>query len=597
MADRFFSLRNLQFLVHDVHDAAELTRLPRFQDQSGDSIDMVLDAAAKLATNLLQPIADEMDKQPPHFDGATVRVHPAVKRLMKEYGDGGWIAAHADYERGGQQLPNLVNMAAHFIFAAANYSASVYLTLTAGAVRLLEAFGSPELCAAYAPSMHAGRWQGTMALTEPQAGSSLADVACAAEPTGEGFFRLRGQKLFISAADHDGVENVVNMLLARVAGDPPGVKGISLFLVPKRRLDPGGEPTDNDIATAAVYHKLGYRGAPITQLSLGERGDCRGWLVGERRQGLRCMFQMMNESRLEVGVGAAGIASAAYYASLQYARERTQGRKPGEKDPMRAPVPLIEHADIRRMLLFQRAVTEGSLSLLLQCAKLADLAAAAEGAERDDAALLLDLLTPIAKSYPAEMAIHAASAGLQVLGGYGYCDEFPLERLWRDARIHPIHEGTTGIQAIDLLGRKVSMRDGRALALFVAAVEGTVAQANASAGLAGLADELAAALRELRSTTADLSALAGQGGQELFLADATLYLEAFGLVAIAWQWLRQAVALGRIERPADAAFRGGKLAACRYFFAYELPKLAGLLVRLRQADGLTVRLDGAAFDD
>jgi alkylation response protein AidB-like acyl-CoA dehydrogenase len=573
MAEKFLSMRNLNFLLYEVFDAELLTRYPYFQDHSREIFDMVLETGLKMGKALLYPAFSEMDKNPPVFVNGEARVHPMVRTLMKECGEGGWIGANASCDMGGQQIPNTIMSAFRFIFSAANYSASVYPFLTTGAAHLILSFGSKELIETYVPRMFAGEWQGTMALTEPQAGTSLTDITTTAVLTDEGYYKIKGQKIFISTADHDGVDNVVNLLLARVPGAPLGVKGISLFVVPKKRLDENGELIDNDLITATIYHKLGYRGSPITQLSLGERDDCRGWLVGEPNKGLKYMFQMMNEARIDVGMGAAAIASAAYYASLEYTKERPQGRKITSKDPSQPQVPIIEHADVKRMLLFQRAVIEGSLSLIIQCAIYSDLAHVMEdGEEKERCELLLDLLTPVAKTYPSEMGILSVSAGLQCLGGYGYCEEFPLEQYYRDVRIHPIHEGTTGIQGMDLLGRKVVMKNGRAFTLYLEEVEKTIKDAQAIEEFAPQTKALEHAIEKLKAVTGHLTGLAIKGEIELFLADATLYLEFFGIIAIAWQWLLQAItakkALEKKPSEAEANFYNGKLYAFRYFFGY-----------------------------
>ena len=379
------------------------------------------------------------------------------------------------------------------------------------------------------------------------------------------------------------------------------MKGISLFVVPKKRPDGRGGLAGNDVSCIGIYHKLGYRGAPITQLAFGDNDDCRGWLVGEPHKGLRYMFQMMNEARVEVGMGAAAIASAAYYASLEYARQRPQGRPVTGKDPLAPQIPIVEHADVRRMLLFQRAVVEGSLALILQCAHYVDLALVTEGEEKEKYELLLDLLTPVAKSYPSEMGILSVSQGLQCLGGYGYCDEFPLEQYYRDVRIHAIHEGTTGMQGMDLLGRKAVMKNGKALFLYLDELEKAVAAGRALSECASCAEDLAGAVEILKEVTVSLTGLAMKGEIELFLADATLYLELFGIVAVAWQWLLQAVtaakALGATPAAADAGFYRGKIHTCRYFFAYELPKIRGLAARLKESgDGITVQMKPEWFE-
>jgi len=602
MAERFVSERNLRFMLYQVMEAESLTRYPYYGDHSRETFDLVLDTAMRLARELLKPVLREMDQAPPRLVDGRVLVHPVVRRIMRECGEGGWIAAHAPYELGGQQLPLLITSACRFIFSAANYSASVYPFLTTGAAHLIESFGSEELKKTYIPKMFSGEWQGTMALTEPQAGSSLSDILTQAEPSQEGYYRIKGQKIFISTGDHDGVDNVVHLMLARIKGAPAGVKGISLFVVPKLRPQPDGSLLPNDVTVTQIYHKLGYRGAPITQLSLGENQDCRGYLVGEPHQGLSYMFQMMNEARIDVGMGAAAIASAAYYASLEYARERPQGRPPGAKDPTKPQVPIIRHADVKRMLLFQRAVVEGSLGVIMQCALWADLCGVLEEpGEKERCMLLLDLLTPVAKTYPSEMGILSVSAGLQCLGGYGYCEEFPLEQFYRDARIHPIHEGTTGIQGLDLLGRKVPMKQGRALELFLDEVRKTIQEARGITELGEPAEALQGALESLVAVTKHLLGLAKTESPEVFLADATLYLEMFGIVGVAWQWLKQGIAarkgLGSGPGQADSFFYQGKLATLRYFFGYELPKIKGLVARLMSNQHITVEVGEEHFQD
>lgn len=598
-AEQFIGIRNLRFLLYELLELEALTAHDFFADHSRETFDAVLASAQKIAENELLPVHREMDENPPRLVAGRIHVHPSVRRFIQQCGRDGWIAAHESYSRGGQQLPNLLMSAVRGIFAAANYSASVYPALTAGAAHLITTFGSSELAERFIPKMLGGQWQGTMALTEPQAGSSLADVRTAAQATTEGYYQIRGEKIFISAADHDCVENVVNLVLARIEGAPAGTRGISLFVVPRLR-DQQGELVDNDLATAGMFHKMGYRGAPITHLRFGENGDCRGWLVGEANRGLTYMFQMMNEARIEVGMGAAAIASAAYYASLEYTRQRPQGRRVTDRDPTQPQIPIIAHADVKRMLLFQRAVVEGSLALVLQCAKWVDQLHVLEaGDERERVDLLLNLLTPVAKSYPSEMAIQAISQGLQCLGGYGYCTDFPLEQHYRDARIHPIHEGTTGIQALDLLGRKVVMKNGRALLLYLDAVSATIGEAQQIAALTFEAEALAAALARLKNVTQHLTGLALQGKIALFLADATLYLELFGIVTVAWLWLRQGITAARAgQRPLpqpEENFYRGKLHTCRFFFAYELPKTEGLTTRLLNSDGLTLAMDDALF--
>ncbi|MCP4605815.1 MAG: acyl-CoA dehydrogenase [Proteobacteria bacterium] len=601
MSDKHVSMRNLEFLLYEVFDLESLTKFPLFQDHSRKIFDLVLETGLKMGKDLLAPSFAEMDRNPPELVDGQVKVHPMVRTIMKECGESGWISAHASYEHGGQQMPMSIMTAFRFILSAANYSASVYPFLTTGAAHLILDFGSDELIQTYVPKMFAGQWQGTMAMTEPQAGTSLTDLTTTAYPTDQGFYKIKGQKIFISAAEHDGVDNVVNLMLAKVEGAPPGVKGISLFVVPKLRPTKSGELEPNDIICSTIYHKLGYRGSPITQLAIGEDDNCRGWLVGEEHKGLRYMFQMMNEARIDVGLGAVSIASAAYYSALEYTNERPQGRKVTSKDPLTPQIPIIEHADVKRMLLFQRAVIEGSLSLILQCSRYVDLSHTLDGEEKEKIKLLLEILTPIAKTYPSEMGILSVSQSIQCMGGYGYCDEFPVEQHYRDARIHPIHEGTTGVQGMDILGRKVVMKDGRAFMLYLEEVGKTIQEAGSIEELSVQANALSNAIEKLKDVTSHLIGFALKGEIELFLADATLYLEFFGIITIGWQWLKQAVfakrALKNGPSKAGEKFYNGKLYTFRYFFGYELPKIEGLAARLMNSDGLTVAMKPEFFED
>ncbi len=602
MAEKFCGKRNLKFLLHEVFDVMSLTAYEYFGEHNRRVFDMIIEAAFQMSEKMMFPILREMDQHPPQLVEGRVVVHPEVKKILEAFGRGGWISANIPREFDGEQLPMMIVGATHFIFSAANYSASVYPEACAGAAHLLTSFGSRKLRDKFLGPLLSGKWQGTMALTEPQAGSSLGDLTTSAEPTAEDWYLIRGNKVFISAGDHDCVENVVHLMLVRIQDAPAGVRGLSLFVVPNRREDETtGELVSNDIAVSQVFHKLGYRGTPITELAIGENDDCRGYLVGEPGRGLKYMFQMMNEARISVGIGAAGIASAAYYASLEYARQRCQGRKLLEKDPDRPQIPIIEHADVRRMLLFQRAVVEGALGLIMQCCQYSDQEKILSGEDRERASLLLEILTPVVKTFPSEMGIMAVSQGLQCLGGYGYCQDFPLEQYYRDIRIHAIHEGTTGIQGMDLLGRKVVMKEGRALIYFGEAVAGAVALAKEIPELDVHARSLEAAVSRLEEVTMSLVGLAGEKGPDAYLADAVVFLEFFSIVAISWQWLLQALAAtrGLADKPARAEkrFYLGKLYAFRYYFRYELPKIQGLAQRLTDGDQLTLTMAPDYFDD
>jgi butyryl-CoA dehydrogenase len=496
------------------------------------------------------------------------------------------------------QLPCVVEMAAKAFFSKASVAMGGYAMLTSGNARLLMAHGTPTQREVFAKAEFAGRWFGTMCLSEPQAGSSLSDVATRATPDGEGFeadplgprYRLRGNKMWISGGEHEITENIVHLVLAKIPGPDgkpiPGTKGISLFIVPKRLVDERGELTGerNDVALAGLNHKLGYRGTTNTLLNFGEgrypvRGQSGGgldgagagavgYLVGRPGDGLRCMFHMMNEARIGVGLGAVMLGYAGYEASLDYAKQRPQGRsiRPEGKDAAQPQVPIIRHADVRRMLLAQKSYVEGGLALELYCARLVDELNTGDAAAARDAGLLLEVLTPIAKSWPSEWCLEANSLAIQVHGGYGYTRDFMVEQYWRDNRLNMIHEGTHGIQALDLLGRKVVMDGGAGLKLLATRIGATVERAGHVGGLAEPANLLAGALQRLGAATKSAWAT---GVPEEALANATPYLQAFGHVVLAWIWLDVALAAER----AAGTLRAGKLGAMRYFFAYELPKI------------------------
>lgn len=599
MAERFASRRNIDFMMNEVFDVEALTRYPYYQDHSSETLNMIVDTAWKIGNEIMYPAFQEMDTNPPCWVDGQVKVHPVVKDFLREYGQGGWINAHMSYEFGGQQIPNIIHCITGFIFSAANYSLAAYPSLTSGAANLIACFGSKQLQDDYLEKMFAGEWQGTMALTEPDVGSSLADISTKAIAAEEGYYHIKGKKIFISAGSHEAVDNVVHLMLARIQGAAAGVKGISLFVVPQKRLNESGQLEPNDLSCDGIEHKLGYRGCPICQLSMGENNDCRGYLVGEANKGLAYMFSMMNEERINVGIGATAKAAAAYQAALEYSRQRLQGRKLSQKDPDSLQIPIIEHPDVKRMLLFQRAVAEGSLSLALQLSKYLDLAILEQDKEKHE--LLVDLLVPIVKTYPSEMGILSTSAAIQCLGGYGYCGDFPVEQYYRDVRIDPIHEGTTGIQGQDILGRKVIMKKGKAYMIFLEEAKLTVKEACDYPEIKDYADKLQEALGLLQEVTSSLISLASQGKIDDFLADATLYLEFFGIIAIAWQWLLQALvaqkALNGSPLERDINFYKGKLYTCSYFFNYELPKIEGLATRLKSTDGLTVQMPVAYFED
>jgi len=593
MANEYISMRNLKFLIHEVFDIASLSKYDYHADYNAEMFDMILDTAKQLADTEMFPFYEEMDKMNPKLENGTIKVHPQVGKVIQRLGEDGWIAARKSYELGGQQMPYAVLNNALCVFYAANFAAASYAFLTSGAANLIDSFGSEILKEKYLEPMYTGKWQGTMALTEPQAGSSLSDIKTTATPTNDGYYNIKGQKIFISGGDHTGVPNVVHLTLAKIDGGPAGAKGISLFVIPKHRFKDDGGFEGNDVITAGKFEKMGSTAYVTTHLVFGENDDCRGWLVGEPHHGLKYMFQMMNEARIAVGMTANAISSAAYYASLQYANERPQGRHISKKDVRLPQVEIIEHADVRRMLLFQKSVVEGAQALVTLCSFYADMEHVTEGEEREKYRLLLELLTPIVKTYPSEMGNLSVSAGLQCLGGYGYCKDFPLEQYYRDTRINSIYEGTTGIQGMDLLGRKVLMKNGQAAQLFFQEVSKTIAEAKQIESTATYAEALEKSMQQLQQTTGYLIGLAQKDRPEVFLTDATLYLEMTGHITIAWQWLMQGIVAAKaLEKGGlnedDSNFYNGKMHTLQYYFLYELPKIRSLAYTLMNSGQATL---------
>jgi butyryl-CoA dehydrogenase len=566
---------DLAFQLFDVLGVEKLAEAERFSDYDRAAIGSALDTAERIAIDHFLPHAADLDENEPRFVDGKVAMDGRVGEALAYYREAGFFGAGFDHEWGGAQMPEAVRSACSFIFSMANVGTAGYPFLTAGAANLIRAFGTPEQKERFLRPMVEGRFFGTMCLSEPQAGSSLSDITTRAEPQQDGTFRITGRKMWISGGDQEISENIVHMVLARIPGGPAGVKGISLFIVPKILVEENGAlGARNGVVLAGLNHKMGYRGTTNALLNFGETEPCVGYLVGEEHKGLTYMFQMMNEARIGVGMGAAALGAAGYRASLAYARERPQGRHPGDKDPTSLQLPIIEHADIRRLLLAQKAAVEGALALLLYAARLVDtIRLETDEARRREAELLLDLITPIAKSWPSEFCLEANKHAIQVLGGYGYTRDYPVERLYRDNRLNPIHEGTHGIQAIDLLGRKVAQAGGAGMRALAAHIMQDIAEANSEDPLRGHAAELAAHLSEAVATTGKLAGALADNPR-LALANATLYLDMLGHLTIAWMWLRQATVAVRKLRSneGDADFLKGKLVACRYFLSYELPK-------------------------
>ncbi|SMB79672.1 acyl-CoA dehydrogenase [Deinococcus hopiensis] len=595
----FLSRRDLQFQLYEVLDTAALPSRSRFAEHSREVYDDVLALAYNVAERYFANHTREADLNEPHVIGGKVKLVPAVAEAMRAFRDAGFFSAHHDEALGGLQLPWVVMQAVQAHFQAANIGSSGYPFLTIGNANLLREFASEEQKQKYLMPLLEGRWFGTMALSEPHAGSGLADITTTATPRGDGTYAITGTKMWISGGEHELSENIVHLVLARIKGAPAGVKGISLFIVPRYRVGEDGKPgASNHVVLAGLNHKMGYRGTTNTLLNFGEGGETVGELVGQPGRGLGHMFHMMNEARIGVGMGAVMLGYAGYLASLEYARERRQGRHAGNKDPESETVPIIRHADVRRLLLRQKSVVEGSLALGLYASSLVDDLHTGPEEGRTDTALLLDLLTPIVKSWPSKYSQEALSDAIQVMGGAGYTRDYPVEMYYRDNRLNPIHEGTEGIQGNDLLGRKVTQSGGRGLEVLLARIGADLTASEELGGLGEIREALQKAVAQSSAALLTLLRQAPELGPDLYLANANSALEMLGHTVIGWMWLRQAAVAARTlpqARGDDADFYRGKLHAARFFAVHELPKVRAHADLLASADRTTFDMEEAWF--
>lgn len=567
--------RFIDFLLFEMLEVEGLFALAAFSDHNRETAEIYLASARRLARRHLFPAYKPFDEAPPRLENGHVHVHPMMHDLYPRLVELGVLCATRPVDVGGQQLPMTVAAVANSYLMAANLSAYGFLGLTTGAARLLESFGSDELKARYMTRMYSGEWTGTMALTEPHAGSSLSDVATTAVKTEAGHYLISGSKIFISGGDHDLTENIVHLTLARIEGAPAGIKGVSLFAIPKKRFD-GDTLVPNDIEVAGVIHKIGWRGLPSLALAFGSSGDCHGWLVGEPHRGISYMFQMMNEARLMVGLNGASTASVAFHESLEYAKNRPQGRGYENRDPRSPQIPIIEHVDVRRMLLRQKAIAWGSLALLAYAARLTDLSEhATTEAERNRAFMLLDLLTPMAKSFPAEKGFEANALAVQILGGYGYSSEYLPESWLRDQKLNSIHEGTTGIHSLDLLGRKIPMAGGAAFAALLEEIAATCTLAREAGIDADLVRCVEDASGKTRETTQNLAMKGMNGDVAGMLRHSAHYLDLASTLVTGWIWLWLATTAqkNRSSKPEDADFYEGLTLAATYWIRTEVPRI------------------------
>ena len=569
--------RELQFLLHEFIDLQALLATERFRDHDVETIESIVEAGSTLAEEVFYDANPVGDREAPTYDAdADAVVHPAaVVDAQRQYAEGGFIGMTLEQDKGGLGLPVCAAALANLPFSVANTGLMSYHGVTNGSITLLAAHGSPEQQATWLPKLTSGEAYGTMCLSESHAGSSLTDLRTSAAPNGDGSYAIKGNKMWITGGDQGLSENIVHFVLAKLPGAPPGVKGISLFLVPK--VLENGER--NDVYLGGMNHKMGQiASVNAGELLFGDRtGAATGYLVGEPHEGLKCMFVMMNELRVGVGMGAAASGVAGYTAALRYARDRAQGRPLTSKDPAAPMVPIVQHADVKRMLLAARAYSEGGVALSLYGAELIDkMAVCEDAAAKQELHLVLELLIPMIKSWPSEWGLEANRLAIQVHGGAGYTTDFIVEQLYRDARVNSIYEGTTGIQSLDLLGRKVPMAGGAALAALAARVAADAEAAAAHAELRPAAAALGAALETFGKTTEKLVGVAASGDVDTFLANSNEYLTAAGHLVVAWMWLKQGtIASAALEAGAgdDDAFYRGKLHTMSWFFAHELPKV------------------------
>lgn len=586
-----FNRRDLAFQLYDLLQVESLCQHPRYQDHNVEVFEQLFELAERMAEEKFQPHAAKVDIEEPQFVDGRVEIIPEVKQALDAFIESGLQSASFSYEDGGMQLPYSVTQAMGFIFAAANVSTSAYPFLSVGVANLISTFGTAEQKQQYLTPIVEGRYFGTMCLSETQAGSSLADIKTQAVIQTDGSYLLTGSKMWISGGEHDLCENIIHMVLAKIPGGETGLKGISLFIVPKYKVnDDGGLGGRNDVVLAGLNHKMGYRGTVNTVLNFGERDGAVGYLVGESGKGLSYMFQMMNEARIAVGLGATALAYTGYLHALDYAKDRKQGRAIAQRDQNTSMIPIIEHTDVKRMLIQQKSYAEGALALGLYCAHLIDGQRIAEESDQTEKAqkyaLLLDILTPIVKSWPSEYGLKANDLAIQIHGGYGYTRDYPVERFYRDNRLNHIHEGTKGIQGLDLLGRKITQFEGKSTQYLVEGIKQTVRETASS--FPEISHMLDAAVNELMQTTAQMHQQIPEKGADTYLANATLYLDVFGHVVVAWMWLRQAQsATAKLQNDVnecEQSFLQGKIKTCEYFYRYELPNIKPTLELLARMD-------------
>ncbi len=593
MGNGLVSLRDQQFVMFEQFGIEKLFEKERYADYSKDVVLMMQSEAEKMAVNVILPTYAEGDREGCHIDkDGQVRVPKCFHEVFKKYCAGGWLAPMKSPEVGGQNMPVVVSTAFTEMFASANVAFLLYAGLTLGAGGLVENFGTEEQKKKYMYKLYAGEWGGTMCLTEPGAGSDVGALKTTAKRLPDGKFLITGTKCFISSGDQDITPNIIHPVLARIEGDPPGTGGISIFIVPKIRVnDDGSLGEPNDVKAGNVEHKMGIKGSATCTLNFGDEGKCIGELLGSERQGMRIMFHMMNEARLEVGIQGLGHASAALEHAVQYAKERIQSTPVWEmKNPDAKAVPIIMHPDVRRDLLWMKAYVEGLRALNLYTAFCLDMAKVGDTPEeRAKYQGLAELLTPVCKAYSSDIACLVTSKAIDVYGGYGYCQEYPVEQYMRDCKIACLYEGTNGIQSLDLVGRKLGMNKGANVMNMMVEIDATIKRAKSHEELAKYTAKLEEAYNALVDLTMTFAALGKSSSFLIPILNASPYLDLFGDVLLG-HFLFQAAAIARekldaifaakgadsigkkralVHTDPDVAFYEGKIASAK-FFALEI---------------------------
>lgn len=601
MRDRFFSAQNINFLLFETHRIQDFSAHEYYREYDKDTIDIMLSTAARVAIRLMRPYLKEMDKNTPEFNGDSVTVHPAVKDFLGQCGNIGFHSSCIPFVRGGHQVPYTAAAACAFIFSSANASLALYSMLTAVTADIISSIGSEELKKYFLPHLFSGRWQGTFAFTEPEAGSSLPDIKAKAIPTGEGYYLIRGKKVFISAGAHNGVENVVHLVAARAEGAIPGMHGLTLFAVPELRGDGMGGLVSNDVTCTGIENKHGYRGVPAVQLSLGDSGNCFGWSLGDEKNGYDYILRVLKMLRLDSAAASTGIASAAYYESLGFAMEREQGRSPEDAKSGIGRCRIIDHADIRRMLFAQKSVYEGSLSLVFQTSVYKDLINVSSADDRGKYAVLSDFLTSLVKSCAAACGNMSAGCAMQVMGGYGYSEDFNAGQYSRDLRMHSVYTGTAGVIAREFLSGIISAENALEFEFFIAEIKSVIDESMDSELLSVYGGRLGESVDALQETADHLRMNSSSKGLEVYYADAVLFMEMAGVVALAWQWLLMALrAEQQSVMTADKnllSFYASKVHTMKYFYKYELPRAYLLSEILSDSEILTTGSDASVFTD